>query len=142
MVDAGDHQVGEADIGLVAERHEPRDAQPVPLQQIVDIDDEVAALREHGDLSCGEGLAGKQKVGRGVDESQTVGADEDGSGVADSAYGLGLECRACLVGLGEAGRDSDDRLGTGRQRVVHCIEKAADRNADGHELDRLARVDE
>ena len=50
VVDTGRHQVDHRQVGLVAQRDEPRDTQPAVLQQGGEVEHQVAALAEHRHL--------------------------------------------------------------------------------------------
>ena len=116
VVGAGQHQVGERDVGLVAERDEARDPETARVQERVDVERDVAALRQNRDGAGVEGVGRELQRRRGVDDTEAVRADERRASAAHATDDLVLERPALVRRLRQARGDRDDRARTDGQR--------------------------
>ena len=130
----GDH-LGELEIGLVAERSEPGESEPVVRCELVQLEGEVPALRDDPDRTVCEVV--DLELGRGVEYAQAVWPHEHGPGRANAITDRPLPADALLSGLAQPGAHHDDRSGTCREGVVdHLLER---RGLDGHD-DEVRRL--
>ncbi len=132
---AGLHQVDHGQIGLVAERHEPRDAETHLAHAVVEIDDHVAALAQHRHVTRRQHLAAQLQARRQVLDAGAVRSDHDRPGGAYPADRLGLHRGALGAQLAQSGGDRDQCAYAGGERVVDRGEEAGGRNAQRHQVD-------
>ena len=135
VVDARVQEVDDPEVRLVAERDEPGHAQPAVGQESGEVEDQVAALAEHGHVAGGQHGVGQLEPGRGVDDPEAVGTDQHGAGAASDRERLGLQPGTLGTRLGEPRGDRHDRPGPGGDGVGHRGHEAPDRHAQHGQVD-------
>ena len=135
VADARVQEVDDPEVRLVAERDEPGHAQPAVGQESGEVEDQVAALAEHGHVTGGEDGVGQLQPGRGVDDPEAVGTDQHRAGAARDRERLGLQPGSLGTRLGEPGGDRHDRPGSGGDGVGHRGHEAVDRHAQHGQVD-------
>ena len=135
VADARVQEVDDPEVRLVAERDEAGHAQAAVGQEPGEVEHQVAALAEHGHVAGGEYGVGQLEPGRGVDDAEAVGTDQDGAGVASDRERLGLQPGSLGTRLGEPRGDRHDRPGAGRDGVGHRGHEAARRHAQHGQVD-------
>ena len=70
VVHARMHQLDHGEVGLVAQRDEPRDPQPALDEQRREVEDQVAALAEHRHLAGGQHGVAELQAGAGVRDAR------------------------------------------------------------------------
>lgn len=131
-------QVDEGDIGLVAERDEPGEAEAVPLHAELEFEGQISALAQQRDTAGREGVRGEMQLGRVVGDAQTVGADQDRTCLPHPCGECLLPGQPVRTGLGETGGDADDGACAALQSLVDRGLEARPGHGDHHELDGLA----
>ena len=135
-------QIVRGDVGLVADRHERREAE-APLRSLLEQrQPERAALRRERDR------AGRQRPraeGRVEPEPrhrdpEAVRADEPAAVCANEAEQALLALAALGADLGEAGRDDAERLDAAHERGLGSVEHVRPRQADDCEVDDLGDI--
>ncbi len=138
VVHAGEHQVDHGEVGLVAHGDEPGDAQPALDEEDGEVEDQVAALAEHGDLPGREHGVAQLQPGAGVGDPDAVRTDQHRTRLAGDGHRLGLGPGALLPELGEAGGDRHDRPRTGGDRLLHGRDERGRRDAQHDQVRRCA----
>ena len=141
VVHARVHQVHHREVGLVAQRDEPRDAQ-VPLrQQRRQVEHQVAALAEHGDLTRREHRVRQLQLGAGVRDAEAVGADQHRAAGPGDGDGLGLERGHPRhpARTGPAVMPTTARA-PAVDRLADRVDERRGGHADDDEVDRLAQT--
>ena len=135
VVQAGMQEVDEAEVRLVAERDEPGHAQAAVGQQAGEVEHQVAALAEHRHVTGREHGVRQLEPGRGVDDPEAVGTDQDRASSASDRQRLGLEPGPLRTCLGESRSDPHDRPGPGGDGVGHRGHEALGRDAEHGQVD-------
>ncbi len=132
----GGDQLGCFDVGLVSERGEAGETEPVVGCDQRELESEVAALGDEPDLTGRKLAPADVERGRRVVDAEAVRAEQDRTGGPDAIDDRLLAGAACVVLLAEPGGDADDRPGAGRKGAVHGFLEAGRRNGDDDELGR------
>ena len=140
MVDTGRHQVDHRQVGLVAQRDEPRDAQPAVLQQGGEVEHQVAALAEHRHRAGRQHVVGQLQLGAGVDHSDAVRPDQHRARRPGQAHHLLLGEGSVGAELGEAGRDHDEGPSPCSDGVRDRLDEVRGGHADHHQVERFPEV--
>src|SRR5262249_44924575 len=109
------------EVGLVAERGEPRDAEPDLAREQRDLDREVPAREDQADRPGSEVARAEIELARPVVDAEAVRSQEDGAGLADARDDGALPRPPLLARLAETGRDGHDCAGAGAERSVSCL---------------------
>ena len=115
-------------VGLVADRDERRQAEAEPARRLDDRDPEAAALRQEADRS-GDRRVRREggvepDVGVGVEHAEAVRPDQPDARVAADLEQLLLALDPLRAGLGEAGRDDEQRADAGRRALARDVDDA------------------
>ena len=132
-------QVVRRDVGLVADRHERREAEPAGLGPLEEGEPERAGLRGEAD-SPGRERARREggvEADGGGGDAEAVRADEARAVSADEGEQLVLSLDAFGPRLGEACRDDAEGARAGAQRFLRGVDHALARQADDAQVDRI-----
>ena len=136
------HQVGQADVGLVADRGEAREPEPAALEQHAELDREVARLRDQPDGAGGVVVGRDVELGERVVDADAVGAEHDRARGAHALDQRPLAHAARLAPLGEPGGDHDQRARALLERLVDGLLEAGLGHRDDDGLDLPAGLGE
>ena len=132
----GRDELGGFEVGLIPERRDPRDPDPVLAAQEAQLQDEVAALGDDAQRAGREIVHAEIEGGGCVVEAERVGAEHHHARPANLLDDAALELPAVLVDLAEPGRDRDDPSRAGGQRGVDGLLERGGGDRDDHELGR------
>ena len=132
-------QVVARQVGLVADRHERRQADAEPTGGLDDGDPKPTALRHEPDRSrCGgmRSEGGVQaNVGRGVEHPEAIRPDDPDPGIATHLEQLPLPPCSLLAGLRKPGGDHEQRTHAGVRALARDPDDALSGYDDDRELD-------
>ena len=135
VADARVQEVDEPEVRLVAERDEPGHAQPSVGHESGEVEDQVAALAEHGHVAGGEDGVGQLEPGRGVDDPEAVGTDQHRAGAARDRERLGLQPGSLRTRLGEPAVIATIARARRRRRRSPMPRSLSDRHAQHGQVD-------
>ena len=127
------HEVGGVEIGLVAQRREPGEPQPLRRGEQPQFQREVAALGDEPDRAGGQRVGDKLEPPAGVQDAEAVGPEQHRSRGAD-ALGEGG------VALAGTRADDHDRAGAGGQGAGDDRVDGGGGDGDDHEVGRLGQL--
>ena len=136
------HQVGQAHVGLVADRGEAREAEPAALEQHAELDREVARLRDQANRPVRVVVGRDVELRERVVDADAVGPEHDGARLAHVCDERALPDAAGIAPLGEPRRDHDQRARTLGERLLDGLLEARLGHRDDDGLDRLAHLGE
>ncbi len=133
-------QVRGGQVGLVPERREARDAEPVVGGEQGDLEREVAALRDHADRARHEVVRAEVELRSRVVDAEAVGAEHHRTRLAHAGRQRVLARLALVAELSEACADGDDRARPGRERGVDGLLEAGRGHRHDDELGALRQL--
>ena len=136
-------ELGGAEVGLVAQRREAREAQPLGRGEQPELQRQVAALGDQPDRARRQRAGHELQLLSGVQHAEAVGAEQHRARVAHAHRQLDVE-RGPGVGVGQlaAAADGDDRARSAGQRLLHGRGQGGERHRDHDELRRLGQLGE
>ena len=140
VVDQAADELARLEVGLVPERREAREAEPVVLGEQGELEREIAALRDEADRAALELAPAEVEARRGVEDPETVRPEEDGARRPNALDDRGLPGPAFVACLPEPGRDPDERLRARGERCVDGVLEPVGGNREHDELRRLGQV--
>src|SRR5262245_3224853 len=136
------HELARLEVGLVAERGEAREAEPVVLGEKSELKGKISALRHERDRPALQ-LAPAEIEARGrVEDPETVRAEKHGARLADPLDDRGLASTPVGARLAEAGRDPDERLGSCSQRSLDSVFETLCGNGKDDQVWRVRKIGE
>ena len=133
-------ELGRFDVGLIAERREPRDAQAVLPCEQSQLDRQIAALRDDPHRARLELARAEVELGRRIEHAQAVRAEHHGSRRPHASHNGLLACLAVAVDLAEPCRDHHDRACAHRERPIDRILERSGRQSHDDELRRRRKL--
>jgi len=133
-------ELGDVEVGLVANRHEARESHACLGGDQCQLDPEVAALRDQADRSGRELARCQVQLADGVRHAEAVRADEQSARRADPVGDRALDRQAVMSCFAQSRGDRDDRPRPRRQRIIDSLLKAGRADADDDEVDRPGHV--
>lgn len=134
--------VGDAEICLVAEGYEAREAVTARGQEPGQLQRHVAALGQQCDPSGRHRVRRQVQLGRGVQHAEAVRAQQQRARVADPLDDAFLQRPAFGAELGETSCDTDDCAGSRGQGVFDGLLETGSRDRNGDEVDRIGHLGE
>ena len=132
-------QVVRRDVGLVADRDEPRQAEAARLGRLEEREAERAALGGEADVA-GRSRAGGEggvQTRPGYRDAEAVRSDQAGAVCTHEREQSFLSLDPLPADLGEPGRDDDERAHALPQRLLGRLEDGRGRERDDGQVDRV-----
>ena len=136
------HEVGQADVGLVADRGEAREPEAAALEQHAELDREVARLRDQADGPRGVVVRRDVELRERVVDADAVGAEHHRARGAHALDQRVLARAARLALLGEPGGDHDEGARALLERLLDGLLEAGLGHRDDDGLDLPAGLGE
>jgi hypothetical protein len=140
MLAEGGHELGQVDVGLVADRREAGEPEPRRAGQDAQLERQVAALGDEPDRPGRELVRGQPEIRGRVVDAEAVGPEQHRAGIAHASDELPLARARLVAALAEAGGDPDQRPGAGGERVVDRLLEGRRRHGDNHQLGRVRQL--
>ncbi len=140
VVDQAADELARLEVGLVPERREAREAEPVVLGEQGELEREVAALGDEADRAALQLAPAEVEARRGVEDPETVRPEEDGARRPNALDNRGLPGPALVACLPEPGGDPDERFRARGERCVDGVLEPVGGNRKHDELRRLGQV--
>jgi len=141
----GDHvleEIADIEIGLVPDRDQLAESDPLIVGTVVDRQHERAALGEQADMS-GDDLLDIEHAGRRerhavpqIDKAEAVRAYQPHASLGRDASDLVLRGNTLRARLGKAGRDNDTAADAGRGALADGLRHDRRRHGDDGDIDR------
>ena len=142
VVDQRPEHVRDRQVGLVADRHEPRKAQPLGGQHQADLERQVAALRDERD-AAGRLVAAGRVQPRGVSSRpRQFGPSRSIAGLAHRHHQPVLDRLPLVAPLAEPGCDHHDRPDAELRARPHGLLDGGRRDRQDREIGRLVEVEQ
>ena len=135
-------QLGDVEIGLIAEGDDSREAEADLRCQPARLQREIPALRNESDRTSRKAVRGELEPTACVEDAEAVRAEEDGSVGSHALHDGPLAGSPRLAALAEACGDPNQRLRAGLERPLDGPLEPGGGNGDDDELGRLGKLGE
>ena len=133
-------EVGDLEVGLVADRCDPGEAEADVGGQPRQLQGYVSTPADQADRPRGRGTEPQIELGAGVRNSPAVGAEHHRAGLSDPLDHRSLAGAALLPAFGEAGRDRHQSAGPRPERVGNGLLEAALGDGENDQLRGLGQL--